>query len=116
MKKVIGLLFLLFFAGSCAVFGQEAAEVPSELKTLFIIIGPFLSQYAVKYPLLGEILSVMVTARLVVKPLMSALLTIGKDTQFSFLDGVAKFSDGKVYKTIAFVLDWLLSVKLPKKK
>lgn len=88
----------------------------SEVSTVLAILGPFLSTWAEKYPLLADILGIMVTARLVMKPIMSALLTISKDAEFAFLDKVAEFSENKIYKMVAFVLDWLLSVKLPAKK
>jgi len=110
MKPIFYLALFALFPLVCF-----AGEVPAELNTLFMIIGPFLAQYAEKYPLLAQVLSIMVTARLVIKPLMSALLTISKDTEFKFLEPLKEFSDNKAYKTVAFFLDWLLSVKLPKK-
>ena len=113
MKSLFCFLSLVLITLSFAAFGQDAP--PAELNTLFVIIGPFISQYAEKYPILAQIISVMVTARLIVKPLMSALLTIGKDTEIKFLKPLQEISDGKIYKTVAFVLDWVLSIKLPKK-
>lgn len=109
MRSLIFVMALM----PLTIFAQEVAP---EVKTLLTIIGPFLAQYAEKYPALATVLQIMVTARLVIKPLMSALLTISKDTQFSFLEPLKSISDSKIYKTIAFVLDWLLSIKLPKKE
>lgn len=85
-----------------------------ETEVILGIIAPFLTEYAVKYPLLGDIIGIMVTFRLVMKPLMSALLTIFKDTNISFLSFTTEITEAKWYKTVAFVLDWMLSIKLPK--
>ena len=105
--------FLVLFL---SIFSMSVLAGEGEISTVLAIIGPFLSSYVEKYPLIGDIIGVMVTARLVIKPLMSALLTIFEDTQFSFLQWAKDVSDSKVYKSVAFVLDWLLSIKLPKKE
>lgn len=88
----------------------------AELETVLNIVAPFLSEYAVKYPLLGQILHIMVMSRLIVKPLMTALLKINESADLRFLDPVRELSGSKIYKSVAFILDWLLSIKLPKKK
>jgi hypothetical protein len=111
MKSLL-LLFSLFL---CVAYGQEVAEVPSELAGILAFLGPILGSFAIKYPAIADILGIMVTARLIIKPLMSALITMSKDTNIKFLDNIAAFSGNKIYKIVAFILDWVLSVKLPSK-
>ena len=111
MKYFI-LLIALF---STALFAQEP-EVSGEIGVVLKILAPFLSEYAQKWTWLGKALEVMVTCRLVIKPLMSALLTIFKDTQFQFLSFSESVLQNKIYKTVAFILDWVISLKLPKSK
>ena len=109
------LLFILIaFIG--VALGQEVPyEVPPELAGILSFLGPLLGSFAIKYPWLADILGIMVTARLIVKPLMSAIITMAADTEIKFLDSIAAYSDSKIYKLVAFILDWVLSIKLPKK-
>jgi len=86
-----------------------------ESNVLLDFLSPLLSTYAVKYKVLGDILGVMVTFRLIMKPIMSALLAVGKDLDFKILKDLEKIAGGNTYKTVAFLLDWILSIKLPKK-
>lgn len=86
-----------------------------EMEIILGVIAPFLKEYVIKFPLLGTIINVMITSRIVVKPLMSALMTIYKDKpQFTFLSFTVEVTEAKWYKSLAFILDWLLSIKLPK--
>jgi hypothetical protein len=93
-------------------FGQDELISP-EVKTLLTVIAPFMEMYIIKYPLLGKVMGYMLTARLIIKPLMSALMTISTGVEISFLKKVGKFSGSKIYKIIAFILDWVFSLKLP---
>lgn len=108
---------LLLVSMLCVVaFGQEVPyEIPPELAGILSFLGPLLGSFALKYPIIGDIFSVMLLCRVIIKPLMSALITMAEGTEIKFLDDIAKFADGKVYKLIAFILDWVFSVKLPKK-
>jgi hypothetical protein len=108
MKFLLGILLIFPFV----LFAQE---VPPEVSTVLAILAGFLPGWVEKYPILADILGIMATARLVIKPIMSALLTIFASTSFPFLAKVAEFSDNKIYKIIAFILDWVVSLKLPKK-
>lgn len=98
---------------SVIAFGQE---IPSEIGVALSILGPFMAGFVEKYPVLGDIFAVMLISRLVIKPLMSAMIAIAESTEVKFLDEIAEFADSKIYKIIAFVLDWVFSLKLPKKK
>lgn len=110
---------LMFFVGFWVLLGFSslafASDVPSELSTILNIVGPFIMPYVEKYPVLGKVMEIMLVSRMVIKPLMVAIQTIYKDAQFDFLKVLAEFSDSKIYKIIAFILDWVASIKLPKK-
>lgn len=110
MKK---FLFFILFAFPLVAF---AAEVNPALESVLSFLGPLLGEFAGRYPWLGKVLTVMLWARIIIKPIMSALLTIGQDMPDG---GARKFlrsmSDHVAYKVVAYLLDWFGSVKLPKK-
>jgi len=114
MKYLILVILSLL---SLVLFGQDApAEViPQELNIALTFLGTFMGGFVTKYPWLGDALGWMLTARLIIKPIMSAISTAFKDSEIGFLNDMAKFSDNKIYKILAFVLDWVFSLKLPKK-
>lgn len=69
------------------------------------------------YPWLQHVIAIMVICRVVFKPLFAILgkyveLTIEEDDNKK----LHKFMQSKTYKMIAFVVDMLASVKLPKIK
>ncbi len=78
---------------------------------------PLLEQYAQQYPWLATVVFVMGSFRLFLKPVMSIIEAVvgltasPKDDEF-----LAKVLDHKAYKAVAYVLDWLGSIKLPKKE
>lgn len=70
-----------------------------------------------QYPWLQHVVAVMVICRIVFKPLFAILgkyveLTIEEDDNKK----LHKFMNGKTYKMLAFIVDMLSSVKLPKLK
>jgi hypothetical protein len=116
MMKFMLVAFLALLAFTpMSLFAQEVAEVPAALISMLGILGPFVAGFAPGNPWIFDLLVVMGTARVIVKPLMSALLEMSKDANLSFLEPIQKFADGKIYKILAYILDWTLSVKLPKK-
>jgi len=113
---MVKFLLFTFIAFIGVAIGQEVPyEIPAELSTILAVMGPLLGGFALKYPVIGDIIGIMITCRIIIKPLMSALITIAGDTNIKFLDDIAKFADGKIYKLVAFILDWVFSIKLPKK-
>lgn len=107
------LIPFLFLFSACAF----SEEMSSGVKTVMGILTPFIGQYAERFPVIGNIIELMITARIVIKPIMSALLTIYKDRpQFKFLSFSDSVLENKIYKTVAFVLDYVASIKLPKSK
>jgi len=69
------------------------------------------------YPILQHVIAAMVICRIVFKPIFSILgkyveLTIEEDDDKK----LHKFMRSKTYKMLAFIVDMLASVKLPKIK
>lgn len=69
------------------------------------------------YPILQHVIAVMVICRIIFKPIFAILgkyveLTIEEDDDKK----LHKFMRSKTYKMIAFIVDMLASVKLPKIK
>ena len=69
------------------------------------------------YPILQHVIAVMVICRIIFKPIFAILgkyveLTIEEDDNKK----LHKFMGSKTYKMIAFIVDMLASVKLPKIK
>lgn len=79
-------------------------------------LKPLLESYSSQYPWLFVTVTVMGSFRLFFKPVMTIvqnviLLTPSKaDDEF-----FQKMLDSKVYKAVAFLVDWFASIKLPKK-
>jgi hypothetical protein len=69
-----------------------------------------------KYPVLGSIVAVMGSARLILKPLMvflkEAVLATPSDKDDLVLN---KVEASKIYKALVFLLDYLFSLKLKNK-
>lgn len=78
---------------------------------------PMLVAFVQKYPITATIIGVMGSARLVMKPIMSALRALADSTQTTkdneMLD---KVEGNKIYKAAIFVLDYALSIKRPAPK
>jgi hypothetical protein len=72
---------------------------------------------AQKYPVVLGLFSVIGLMRAINKPLFAFLRTIAKETVTTKDDTlIDSIEQSKVYKSITFVLDWALSVKLPPPK
>jgi len=82
------------------------------LELLPALIQPLMEQY----PLLVSIAAIMGSCRLIMKPLMSLLSVIVKQTPTPKDDALlAKVMEHKLYKGLVYILDLVASVKLPKK-
>lgn len=78
------------------ILKQYVAQFPDWLITMFLVMGSF---------------------RVVMKPLVALVQLIVKETPTPEDDKfVAKVMESKTYKTVCFVLDWVVSLKLPQKK
>jgi hypothetical protein len=78
-------------------------------------IQPLIEAYSGNLGVAVQIISVLVALRIFIKPLFS-LAQAYVDFTVTPTDNVKlqKILDSKAYKTIAYVLDWLASIKLPK--
>ena len=69
------------------------------------------------YPKIVAALAMVGTARLLIKPVMSAIKEIAAQTKTE-KDNllIEKVESSKIYKALVFVIDWITSIKLPVKK
>jgi hypothetical protein len=116
MRKIWGLMFIIL----CLLFVNTSVNA-AEVDMVLAFIKPFMEQYAEKFPWLSTIVSVVGLVRVVIKPLMSAMVTINADLkkqghEVNPLQKLEDVSHNKIYKSVAYVMDWFLSIKLPKKE
>jgi hypothetical protein len=79
------------------------------------VLGPALETLAGKSGAFAQILMIIGMARLFMKPIMVAIGEIVKITPSAKDDAfIAKILANPWYKGVCFVLDFLLSIKLPK--
>lgn len=72
--------------------------------------------YATQYPIVATILLGVGFLRLCIKPIMTMLQAYVKMTPYDSDDlWLASFEQSKGYKIFVYVLDWLVSIKLPEK-
>lgn len=73
----------------------------------------FILSLVEKYPSLSTVVMAVGVFRLTFKPLMTFLETVIKATPATGDDAaLEKFKSGKIYKSLSFVVDYLLSIKL----
>lgn len=77
----------------------------------------FLLGLVEKYPVMMSVAAGIGVFRLVFKPAMSFLHAVAEATPTQKDNAaLAKFESGKAYKSLVWIVDYLLSVKLPVKK
>lgn len=81
------------------------------------LLEPLLALYGGKLGFLPQVIAVIGSARLFIKPVVS-LARAYVDFTPSTADNLAmdKVLDSKVYKAVVFLVDWFASIKLPQKK
>lgn len=80
-------------------------------------IAALILQLAEKYPAVIAVVSVIGVLRVIFKPIMSVIEAYIAYTPDKGDDAkLEEVKSSKVYKAVAFVLDWFASVKLPVKK
>lgn len=85
-------------------------------ETIIPVFTPMIEALAGKYGVLAQVLIAMGLARLCMKPIMAAAGEVVKITPSTKDDEfLGKLLASPIYKSICFVLDWTLSLKLPKK-
>lgn len=87
------------------------------MESVLMWLKPLIEQYSAQYPWLVTIVFIMGSFRLFLKPVMAiAEAVVGLTASPKDDELLAKVLDHKIYKAVAFVFDWLGSIKLPKKK
>lgn len=78
----------------------------------------FLIELAQKYPMLASVFMIMGILRAVFKPIMSVVEAYVKETDDGGADDakLEKIKSSKIYRYLAYLLDYTASIKLPKKK
>ena len=109
---MVSLILFLISMISFAAFGSDIVET---ISPIWNVLGPIVISFGAKFPIIFTIVFFMGTIRLFMKPLMSAIQTYIDSTPTSsdneFLE---KIKQNFIYKIIVFILDWALSLKLPK--
>lgn len=85
------------------------------MESILGYLKPLVEAYAGNYSVAIQIVSIIGTLRLLVKPLMTILEVVVKLTPSKADDALPeKVKNHKVYKAIAYGLDWFASIKLKK--
>ena len=85
------------------------------MEQLLNFLSPLISAYAGNAGIVLQIISIIGTLRLLVKPIM-AIANIYVNFTPSNDDNIilAKLEKSKIYKGVLFAVDWLLSIKIKK--
>ena len=83
------------------------------MEQLLLFLQPLLETYAGKFGVIVQIVSVIGTIRIIVKPIMVAIEQIVLDTESKKDDlKLEEVKKNKIFKTVIFLLDWFASVKI----
>lgn len=94
-----------------------AAVANAALDTAGAVAQPFIVGFAQQHPWLLTVLALIATARLVFKPIMSAVGAYVKSTASTSDDAMLeKVEHSAVYKVFAWLLDYLGSIKVGPQK
>ncbi len=84
------------------------------LETILEILRPVLEAYLGELGLFMQIVTIIGSARIIFKPLMTLLETIAEQTETPVdNEWLESFKDSKVYTVIIFIIDYILSIKKP---
>jgi len=87
------------------------------MEAILNFLLPLLNMYGEQIPFLPKVIFTIGILRVVVKPIQTAITAYVAFTPSTKDDAWwSKAKDGKIYKAVAFVLDWSASIKLPVKK
>lgn len=85
------------------------------MEQILELLKPLIEVYAGKLGVAVQIISIVGTLRLAIKPIMSVVEAVVMITPSKSDDLLPeKIKQSKAYKTVVFVLDWFASIKLPK--
>ena len=86
------------------------------MEELLGLLKPLIELYAGKLGIAVQIISIVGSLRLLLKPIMSVVSTVVLITPSKSDDLLPeKIMEHKAYKMFVFVVDYLASIKLPKK-
>lgn len=87
------------------------------METILNFLKPLIEMYAGNYGVAVQIVTIVGSLRVAIKPLMSAIKSFTEFTYWTTKDDefYSKVIDSKIYMSIVFVLDWIASIKLPVK-
>jgi len=87
------------------------------MEAIFSFLKSIIESSGMQNELVVQILMIIGMMRVVFKPLMSLVQAIVSITPSLSDDSfLAKMMENKIYKIIAYFLDWAASIKLPQKK
>ena len=85
------------------------------MEQILELVRPLIEAYAGKLGGLVQIISIIGTLRLLIKPAMSLIEAVVLITPSKKDDKLPEeIRQSKAYKIVVFVLDWMASIKLPK--
>jgi hypothetical protein len=88
------------------------------MEQLLEFLKPIIEMYSGAFPpAVLAIFTIVGSLRLAIKPIMSLIQIYVDTTPSKDDDGIpAKIMENKIYKMVVSVIDWLTSIKLPKKE
>lgn len=87
------------------------------MEQLLIFLQPLLETYAGNYGKAVQVIGIIGSLRIFVKPTMSLLLAYTDFTESKDDDAkLAKLKENKIYKGLVYALDWFSSIKINPKK
>jgi hypothetical protein len=85
------------------------------MEQILELLKPLVEVYAGKLGIVVQIISIVGTLRLAVKPVMTLIETVVMITPSESDNNLPdEIRASKAYKMVVFVLDWFASIKLPK--
>ena len=85
------------------------------IEMLLNALNPLIAMYGGKFGFLPQLISIVGTLRLFIKPVMGVVDTYVMTTEKKSDDEKwAKIKEGKVFKTVVYFLDWFASIKVKK--
>lgn len=85
------------------------------ISTIWGVVAPIIMGFGEQYTVIFSIIFIMGTARFFMKPIMAAVEAYIAQTPTKSDDlFINKIKENLAYKIVVFLLDWALSIKLPK--
>jgi len=86
------------------------------MEQILALVKPLVEAYAGQFGVAIQIISIIGSLRLAIKPIMALVEAVVLITPSeSDNDLPARIKENKIYKIVVFLFDWFASIKLPKK-